>query len=679
MALDTTQPIITYNVSKLGTAGGVTPVDANAAIDMLDSRIEQANTALNDLSLRVERLNTKSAIIRQHVPIATGVVAGNFVYYDAANARFDKAQALTLAETTETGNTIEAPQARVEGLIIGVDAGGGDALTGTMLCGGYWEDSTLVNTCLEDESTPRPPGIYYLSPVTAGKATRNTYGHLRQPVLSYYGAGKMNLSIFYMAHDNHYHSSQRLDDNWIDAAEVVGSTVNGVVITGPSNAQFVYSGPFDYGIGAIGDTTAVFRNGVLQDTKVGATNRVFVIQDNLLWYCDSNKPAPKEVTIFNHYPFAYDTSVVRTVVSASDAITVTNTNGLITIKGNDFENGAISKSSYAISAINGKTLAYTPVITDIAAGPGIVVSKALDGSAYISSASNIGGLIDAYNINHNGTTLISNGLYQYITFPASRRSSFIMMIPVTGITTPCTASVWGMKYGEIGITLGIQAQFIPDPTTTTQSAIPNEVYTGDLQFASGEGGNSLVYSEVQLSGCTVSGNGTLIASVSVDLSESNVQVQLLRAGFKFGAITANIPITEDEMPSITQFLTAGEHIEAGTAVMIYNDAGTSRLVACTNVNGSYNNTANKCVGVAMHDAEYRDTLQYLITGTMTYTPETDLPLTPGQSLYIGTDGKLVPVANTTTFLTQANYLQKVGTLLETNKIQVNIEPAVRGN
>ena len=668
-------PIVTYNITKFGTPGGVTPANANAAIDLMDARIDEANAALNNLSLRIEELNTKSAIIRQHVPIAPGVFVGALVYYDVANARFDRAQALTLAETTQTGNTIEAPQARVEGLIIGIDNPGGDSITATMLCGGYWEDFNLAQVLLDDGTSPRPAGTYYLSPSQPGRATRETYGHLRQPVLSYYGDGKINLSIFYMAHDNHYHASQRLDAQWKDIASA--DIPEG--ITPPANAQYVYTGTFSYGIGAIGNTTAVFRDGILEDTLPEANPQRFVIKDNYIWYCDSqNKPGPGDVTIFNHYPFAYDTSVVRTVMSDSDSITITNDNGLVTIKGNDFVNGDVSKSSYAISAINGRTLTFTPVVTDVAAGPGIDITRSLDGSVYISTTSKLGGLLDAYSINHNGTTLISSGLYQFITFPASRRSSFVMMLPVSGITAPCTASVWGIKYGQIGISLGVQAQFIPDPTTGEQSLIPSEVFAGSLSFDQGDASNSLVFGEMPITGCTISGNGTLIASVELDLRESNAQVQLLRTGFKLSALANNLPIVEDDMPSITQQMTAGEDIETGTAVMVQNDAGTPKLVACANVRGSLNNTTNMCVGVAMHDAARGETLQYMITGTMIYTPEVQTPIAPGQSLYIGTDGKLVPVSDTETFLTQARYLQKVGTLLTTNKIQVNIEAAVRG-
>lgn len=653
----------TYTIDPLTGGTVATPTTANAAVDMLDARFQQAEDALNDLSGRIETLNTKSAIIRQHVPLATGVYTGALVYYDTTAARFDLAQALTLAETTESGNTVEAPQARVEGIIIGLDAGGGDSITGTMLCGGYWEDLSIANVCLGQNASA---GIYYLSPVTAGKATQNTYGHLRQPVLSYYGAGKFSLSIFYMAHDNHFHSTQVLDGQWL---QVAGSTVADIA---PDGAQYVYGGTYSYGLGAIGDTTALFWNGVLQDTISGSTAAKFAIESDNIWYMDSTQPAAGSVTIFNHYPFAYDTAVVRSVTSADDSITVTNTNGLITIKGNDFVNGEVAKSSYAVSSVDGNTLTFTPVTTDVVAGPGIVVNKALDGSAYISAASRIGSLMDAYSINHNGTTVISNGIYQYITFPAGRKSNFVMTMPITDITSPCSVAVWGIKVGSNGVQLGVKAQFIPDPTADTASAIPSDLYTGSLTFTNGSASNSLVYGEVAITGCTAAGNGMLIATVELDSTGSNAQIQLLRAGFKLSTIAANTPIASDDMNSITQQFVVGDTaIEAGTAVMILNGA----LVPCVNVEGGLNDTTNKCVGVAVEGASAGAMLTYMITGTMTYIVN---GATPGQSLYIGTDGKLTTVSDVDTFLATARYLQKVGTVLTGNKIQVNIESAVQG-
>ena len=44
--------------------------------------------------------------------------------------------------------------------------------------------------------------------------------------------------------------------------------------------------------------------------------------------------------------------------------------------------------------------------------------------------------MDAYSVNHNGTTLISdasNPPFQYITFPAGRYSEYVMYLPIDDI------------------------------------------------------------------------------------------------------------------------------------------------------------------------------------------------------------------------------------------------------
>lgn len=671
-----TPTFVTYQIDKLA---GTTPDGSAAAVALIDSSLGQTENALNDLSGRIETLNTKSAIIRQHVPLADGVGVGSLVYYDTAHMRFDFAQALTLAETGASGQTIEAPQARVEGIVIATDLGS-DPQTGTLLTGGYWEDADVTNACLNvgsELATDAAPGIYYLSPVNAGKATMETDGHLRQPVLSYYGAGKFSMSIFYMAHDNHFHASQVLDNQWI---LVAGSTVESIA---PVGAQYVYGGEYSYGLGSIGPTTALFYKGELQDTW--SDGKPFKISQGNIWYMDDNLiPGAGDVIVFNHYPFAYDTAVVRSVTSTNDAITVTNTNGMITLTGNDFVDGPVSKSSYAVSAINGNKLSYTPLVTDVVAGAGISINRALDGSVYVATFDKVGALMDAYSINHNGTTLISNGTLQYITFPAGRISSFVMVMPVSDITAPCNLYVWGMKLGNVvanntlvptqySAELTVSAHFIPDPTTDAPSTIATTTFTGTLRLPKANDPDDLTYGETEITGCTVSGSGLLVATVSVS-TQPESQIQLLRTGFKLSTINSNVPtrgvVVEDS--AITQTMQVGdEDIKAGDAVMILNGL----LTTCVNTPNGLNDTTNKCVGIATTDAAAGEMLTYVITGTMTLVTGA----LPGKSLYIDRDGSLTTVDDVNTFMPTVRYLQKVGTVLTGNKIQVNIESAVRGD
>ena len=424
----------------------------------------------------------------------------------------------------------------------------------------------------------------------------------------------------------------------------------------------------------MGDTTALFYKGELQDTW--SEGQPFKISQGNIWYMtDTNIPESGDVVVFNHYPFAYDTSVVRSVTSTDDSITVTNTNGLITLTGNDFIDGPVSKSSYAVSAINGNKLSYTPLVTDVVAGAGISINKALDGSVYVATFDKVGALMDAYSINHNGTTLISNGVLQYITFPSGRISNFVMVMPVSDITSPCNLYVWGMKLGANSAILNVNAQFIQDPTATTKSSVAVTGQTGTLIFDSdqADNANTLTYSEDSITGCTVSGSGLLVASISVSTQPTS-QIQLLRVGFKLGTISANVPTGDNvvEDSAITQTMQVGDDaISAGDAVMILN----GKLTKCVNTPAGLNDTTNKCVGVATTDAVAGQMLTYIITGTMTLVTGQ----APGKSLYIGPTGALTVVDDVDAFMSTVRYLQKVGTVLTGNKIQVNIESAVRGD
>ena len=166
----------------------------------------------------------------------------------------------------------------------------------------------------------------------------------------------------------------------------------------------------------------------------------------------------------------------------------------------------------------------------------------------------------------------------------------------------------------------------------------------------------------------------LVATVSVP-SAPEKQIKLLRAGFKLSAIANNADYTEPVVDSnaITQTMTVAPNqtIQAGDALMISN----GMLAKCTNVKNGIQDNTNKCVGIAITGATAGEDLQYMITGTMTLVVA---GATAGQSLYVGPDATLTPVTDVDSFMSTVNFLQKVGTALTGSKIQVSIEPAVKG-
>ena len=646
---------------------------ADQAIELLDSRITEANNALEWLKAHVDSSANKSAIVRHNVPIHTSVHIGSLVYYNAAKGLYYPAKAVLLPESTAGGYTIESPEARVEGIIIDIYQGT-SSIVGTMLCGGYWVDQAVTDWCLipPTEQGESKEGTYYLSPSVEGKATKYTYGHLRQPVLTYYGEGAFGLNLFYMAHDNHFHASQVLEAGWVP---VTGTTA-------PANAQFVYEGPIDMGLGTLGDTTAVFYKGVLQvPYNMGSTSPQFTIQDNKLYCMMDAYPNSGEVALFNHYPFAYENAIIRSVYSDSASLTVENTNGIIKLTANEFVSGAIAPSAYAVSGIKDNTMSFTPIVANVYAGPGINVVRTIDGGVYVSTSTLVGSLIDAYNINHNGTTLVSAGSLEYITFQTGRNSNFVMTAPIKGVTTPCNVVVWAMKRGESSASVNLDVSFIPDPDTVGTVDVVGQ--TGSITFGAGTNSNSLVYAESAIAGITINKDGLLVAKVSASPTTTQGQVQLLRAGFKLAVDATAIPSDTgtflDVTRSIRQTIPQGETLAAGDAVYIDN----GYLFKCVNSITSGNDTTNLCIGIV--ESVVNGQATYVSQGAMLYT---DAPGSSGSLLYIGKTGHIIALTATEaeTFMDptdetngQARYLQKVGTVLATGIIQVNIESAIRSS
>ena len=155
----------------------------------------------------------------------------------------------------------------------------------------------------------------------------------------------------------------------------------------------------------------------------------------------------------------------------------------------------------------------------------------------------IGEQIDAYSIQHNGTTLITDGVLQFITFPANRTSEFVMFLPVTDVPegTVLQASAWGTMYGA-GAVLNVTGYFIQQPTDGNNTLLPNTSDLTNEEAMSFNGANGeLTYKEHVLKGCTVSAPGMLVCRVrKTTVSSSNVQ--LLRAGFKFSVAQANTAV-----------------------------------------------------------------------------------------------------------------------------------------
>lgn len=628
-------------------------VSGEAALEALNAPIEAAETILTELASRISNLNNKSAVIRQHVPISSTTQAGDLVYFDYDSARFMPAQALTLGTPGSNGETIEAPCSRVEGMIVSADA---SSLTGTLLCGGYYE-SPVIASCVGNSATR---GTYYLSPFTAGKAVlaNKLKGHFRQPVLSYHGNGNFTMNLFHLAHDNHFHGSLVLGNNWVPA-----STMSDVTV--PKDALWCYKAPStDEAMINAGEltkaTTAVFYNGILQ-----LPDGDFVVDSGYVWSRLPSIPASNSVTIFNHYPFAYDSPVVRGVESTNASLAVKNKNGLIQLTQNAFISGSTAKNALAIAAISDNILQYTPVVTDIIQGPGVVISTESDGSRTISSSSIIGTLLDATTINHNGTTVTSDGIYQYITYPKGRNCSFTMQINVDTVsdTDTVSATVWGMAAGN-SASFNVEMFFVPEPVSgSTIKLDRNAKIHTTLAIASGTGSIGMSDTPDTM---TFTGRGTLIAKVS-NITVNNA-INLFRVGFRLALVSSSNKEQSAIYNPITPTTALVNSLTAGYAANIYDLLYVSdgKLYKCSS---SLESSGDRCIGIALSDCSLGDNLDYMIAGII---QDPSFNFIPGSPVYVGTDGRLTQEAREDIM----TYIQKVGVALTSTVVQINIDSAI---
>lgn len=656
---DTT--ISTYTVPLIGNQTAPTN---EAAVAMLDNSLSYIQGALNELAGRQAETDTKNAIIQHDVPISADVSAGTLVYFNSETSTYEPALATLLPLPGENGASIEAPSARVEGIILYTD---NNQATGTLLRGGYYKSDTVADNCLGSDATA---GTYYLSTTTAGKATKDTNGLLRQPVLSYYGDGMFSLTLFYMAHDNHYHTTAILTSAWTAVSEDDEDA--------PENAKWIYDGSLlaSAYVGVLSKvTTAVFWNGELQPTLTDSSSQ-FDIVNGKLYAKTADAPAANSVVVFNHFPFAYNSSVVRSIQSSNEnMLRVTDANGVVMLTPYDFIAGDSTPAQLAVSSIVEGKVSYTPVVSGINAGPGMAVSRNLNGITTVSLKTLVGDQIDAYSIQHNGTTLITDGVIQYITFPQGRSSEFVMFLPVTDVPEGVTlqAYAWGtMK--DSSATLNVTGYFIPQPTADNPTTVPDTTdLTNTVSLAFSGMTDMLSYSEVALTGFTVTQPGMLVARVRTQ-GTASANYKLLRVGFKLAVAESNSSsaITPDPeaIGMVTGTLPAAQAISAGQAVYINADG---KLAVCVANNQGL---AGACVGIAMNGGSTGTEITYVISGILSGGSG----FVPGTPVYINTDGSLINLTSDAaleTFLAgTAMYIQRVGTAVTTNLVQVAIEPAI---
>lgn len=508
------------------TAGGT----GQQALDKLNLPLSQIEAALNTLAGRISGMASKCAVVKKDAPLSSDCYPGALVYFNTEpeHMRYEPALAQLLGEFGTQGQSVEAPCARVVGIVLDKKnvADGTGNVQGTLLLGGYWESPVFASGTIDGTPTA---GIYYLSPDTPGKATLDPQYHLRQPIFCYEGEGKLVMGLQYMAHDNHFHGSLTLDGaNWTAAADRPAG-----VSLPAGGARWIYVDDDTQGYINLGElssrTTAVFHEGLLQNEDH------FVVSGGYVWCKDQDAPEDGSVVIFNSYPFSYDSPVVRDIESGNDALTIKFQNGRVLVTQNDFEQGEIEQVPMAIYGIDGKTLKMTQVLTGLRAGPGTTVSVNQDGVATIASSLMANTPLDAYSINHNGTTVTSDGTFLYLTFPAGRTSTMVINMNVNGMQSDMEldAKVWGCCAGQ-GATFNVNVYWLPAPVADGPVDIPSTpTALGTLTFPDA-GTGKLSYGETSTA-LRITGNGQLVASVAISAQPSN-DIRLTRIGFIYSLV-----------------------------------------------------------------------------------------------------------------------------------------------
>lgn len=669
MSDNTESTVQVFNYTGALPTFSTTP-SADTAVEQLNDLVTAIEGLFNQVSNQIAGITNKSAVVVQQVPLAEASQVGSLVYYDKDNAVYAPALAGLLGEPGTQGQSVETPASRVVGMVIErYDNQNGDTnnIVGTLLLGGMWTSVAAATACLGAGATP---GTYYLSPYTAGMATLDPGTHLRQPVLTYMGQGQFSLNMFYMAHDNHWHGSITLGNHWTawtaedtnpnkpaTRPRVPADSDTGTVQTG---AWMWYDTSEDLDALGIGDlsqrTTAVFMNGLLQISD-NILSAGFYIDYGKLWYKGNTAPGGN-IVLFNHFPFAYGSPVIRDVESTNDALTLYKRNGLVQMTMNDFVVGSTVRNPYAMSAITGRTITRTPVITGLAAGPGTDIQVASNGIATISNKSAIGYPMDAYNVNVNGATVTSDGIWTYFMFPKGRAgASLIINMPITGIgsDTVVKVSVWGWGVGA-SATFDTFIYTVPDSYADGNHSLPGVPQASiPLSFS----GGSLLYAETG-DGVEMQGSGMAFARVQLTAAPAS-DVRLMRLGFKLTVVSA--PTVEPAAPTVdgvTQVintLTAAESIQAYQCVR----ATGNGLYRCRS---AYAAEMAGYVGVATASANAGASCTYISQGVLTGLSG----LSAGAPVYVGTDGSLT--MSSPQSAPSAQFIKQVGVAISPSMLQV---------
>lgn len=363
------------------------------------------------------------------------------------------------------------------------------------------------------------------------------------------------------------------------------------------------------------------------------------------------------ISITHQSPIQYVDPVVRSVESLNPLIIVNSDgSGNIKIRGKSLDKVGVNYSNTAISDISGSSYTSTPVVTNISGvGSGIKVMRNTLGEAYIGLSTEFGTSVEASTYNLNGTKRVSDDIYTYIVFPGGRSGSVTISRHID-TSSPVYVKPWVNIINSEIVSIKASMYFMPDPSDSTGVVL--EGVPRSESFISIESVNGRLAYLTADSSITISNPGTIMCVLDTTPSKD---VKLMRAGFSVEPAEENDLITDAILSSecLISSAVAGAPISRDT-VIGFNADGSLVPASC-------DDSTITASGISLNEVKAGDICKYVTTGAT----RTVKQLIQGSSYYVGLNGALTTVAPDI-----PSYVQKVGTAIGVNLLQVDLEEVI---
>ena len=500
--------------------GSTKSTDMNQPIQALIDRTDYLKSMLDQIA-------SGKRLTSQCNKISADAVQGDAVYFDLDTGLFQPGLAKWSDTLGEDGSLNAAPSSLILGFVLSKDT----ATSGVIGLYGEIDDPDVITAIFG--ATP-VPGLYFLSPVDAGKVTQ-TEPTVKVPAIFYTYEGRAIILENKAWGPNHIHKTFMMAQEWL-----VVSDPEFADMVVPAGAIYGYDIGSDYNLKSL---FSIFPGAVKlsADGMILYADSVVVNDDNIWWVGAGDPNAVVNMECYSMIPFSYGEPILRGAKTDFPLeLTISALQGMLTINPVPWSSGGIAPSGVAVSSVNGKIYTLTPVISALKAGPGALVNvNLLTGNAVVSLDRMVEALIDAEIVDLSNAVQVADDPYILFSLPADRVSYLLgrNAIPKLGTDVTFAAAAFMMAKGIQGGTVGspinfpalsVTLTFVPSPkagAVPLASAIVQN--TAFATFPSVQ--DTLYYAETPAGDrIPVTGEGTL--SVRIDGAADAYDKDLLRFG-----------------------------------------------------------------------------------------------------------------------------------------------------